>query len=161
MVALAIDKSTGVEKFKIGTARAKRSKLTPSEWNDVVQKAIDNSAQFGKQGSSLLCAHAGTSEIWNVVNKPFQDNQENHNFHVHQSKFEVVAVDGPTGRISPPRGGAAAKRLVDNYPVPIGGSIRIRIQFTANQVGGRFVLHCHILEHEDKGMMAAIEVLPR
>ncbi|MEY9606960.1 FtsP/CotA-like multicopper oxidase with cupredoxin domain [Bradyrhizobium japonicum] len=105
MVALAIDKSTGVEKFKIGTARAKRSKLTPSEWNDVVQKAIDNSAQFGKQGAPLLCAHAGTSEIWNVVNKPFQDNQENHNFHVHQSKFEVVAVDGPTGRISPPRGG--------------------------------------------------------
>jgi FtsP/CotA-like multicopper oxidase with cupredoxin domain len=160
VVALAIDKSTGVEKFKIGTTRAKRSELTPSEWNNVVQKAIDNSAQFGEAGSPLLCAHAGTSEVWNVVNKPFQDNQENHNFHVHQTKFEVVAVDDPTGRISPPQGGAAAKRLIDNYPVPIGGSIRIRIQFTERQIGGRFVLHCHILEHEDKGMMAAIEVLP-
>ena len=48
----------------------------------------------------------------------------------------------------------------DNYPVPIDGSIRIRIRFNENQAGGRFVFHCHIVEHEDKGMMAAIEVLP-
>jgi len=60
-----------------------------------------------------------------------------------------------------PRGGAPAKRLVDNYPVPIGGSIRIGIRFSGQQVGGRFVFHCHILEHDDKGMMAEIEVLPR
>lgn len=161
VIVLAIDKSTGAEKFKIGAARAKRRELKPSEWNKVIEKAIDSSAQFGEAGSPLLCAHAGTSEVWNIVNKPFQDNQENHNFHIHQTKFEVVAVEDPNGRITPPRGGAAARRLVDNYPVPIGGSIRIRIQFTESQVGGRFVLHCHILEHEDKGMMAAIEVLPR
>ena len=72
-----------------------------------------------------------------------------------------MAVDDPHGRIEPPRGGTAAKRLVDNYPVPIGGALRIRIRFTENQAGGRFVFHCHILEHEDKGMMAQIEVLSR
>jgi FtsP/CotA-like multicopper oxidase with cupredoxin domain len=49
--------------------------------------------------------------------------------------------------------------MVDNYPVPIGGSIRIKVRFL-DLAGGRFVFHCHILEHEDKGMMAQIEVRP-
>jgi FtsP/CotA-like multicopper oxidase with cupredoxin domain len=161
VIALAIDKSTGVEKFKIGAARAKREELTPTQWNAVIQEAIDHSAQFGNATSPLLCAHAGTTEVWNIVNHPFQDNQENHNFHIHQTKFEVLAVDDPQHRVAPPRGGPAAKRLVDNFPVPIGGAIRIRIRFKAEQAGGRFVFHCHILEHEDKGMMAQIEVMPR
>jgi FtsP/CotA-like multicopper oxidase with cupredoxin domain len=71
----------------------------------------------------------------------------------------VVDVSGPNARMVP-RGGASAKRMVDNYPVPIGGSIRIKVRSLEQQAGGRFVFHCHILEHEDKGMMAEIEVLP-
>jgi FtsP/CotA-like multicopper oxidase with cupredoxin domain len=159
IIALAIDKSGGDEKFKIGAVRANRGSLTPPQWDAAVQNAITASRQFGDDHSPLLCAHAGTTEVWNIVNRPFQDNQETHNFHIHQSKFEVLAVVDPHDRIEVPRGGSAAKRLVDNYPVPIGGSIRIRIRFTESQAGGRFVFHCHILEHEDKGMMAAIEVL--
>ncbi|MGX4769557.1 multicopper oxidase family protein [Bradyrhizobium guangdongense] len=160
LIVLAIEK-TDKEMFKIGATRAKRQQMTPAQWNELVQKTIDTAAQFGEAGSPLLCAHAGTTETWTVVNKPYKDNSENHNFHVHQTKFEIVDVQDPQNRIAPPRGGAAAKRLVDNYPVPIGGSIRLKIRFSQNQVGGRFVLHCHILEHEDKGMMAAIEVMPK
>ena len=152
IIALAIDKTLGEEKFKIGAVRAKRTALTPAQWNAAVQKAIDASRAFGDNGP-LLCAHAGTTETWTIVNKPFQDNQETHNFHIHQTKFEVVDVS------EVPRGGASAKRMVDNYPVPIGGSIRINVRFLEQQAGGRFVFHCHILEHEDKGMMAEIEVL--
>ncbi|QIP02982.1 multicopper oxidase family protein [Bradyrhizobium symbiodeficiens] len=161
LIVLAIEKTDRAEMFKIGAARAKRQKLTPAQWNDLVQKTIDTAAQFGEARSPLLCAHAGTTETWTVVNKPYKDNFENHNFHVHQTKFEIVDVQDPQNRIAPPRGGAAAKRLVDNYPVPIGGSIRLKVRFSRNQVGGRFVLHCHILEHEDKGMMAAIEVMSK
>ena len=159
IIALAIDKTGGAEKFKIGAIRAKRTILSPAEWEAAVQKAIDASREFGN-GGPHLCAHAGTTETWTIVNKPFQDNQETHNFHIHQTKFEVVDVTDPHGRIEVPRGGPTAKRLVDNYPVPIGGSIRIKIRFVEQQTGGRFVFHCHILEHEDKGMMAEIEVLP-
>jgi FtsP/CotA-like multicopper oxidase with cupredoxin domain len=159
IIALAIDKGGGDEKFKIGAVRANRASLTPPQWDAATQNAIANSRQFGDNHSPLLCAHAGTTEVWNIVNRPFQDNQETHNFHIHQTKFEVLEVVDPHGRIEVLRGGPAAKRLVDNYPVPIGGSIRIRIRFTENQAGGRFVFHCHILEHEDKGMMAEIEVL--
>ena len=158
VIALAIDNSGNV--FKIGASRAKRESLTPAEWKTVVQKTVEAARPFGDANSPLLCAHAGTTEVWNIVNQSSVGNQESHNFHIHQTKFEVLAVDDPHGRIEPPRGGAAAKRLVDNYPVPIDGSIRIRIRFNETQAGGRFVFHCHILEHEDKGMMAAIEVLP-
>jgi FtsP/CotA-like multicopper oxidase with cupredoxin domain len=159
VIALAIDNSGEV--FKIGASRAKREVLTPAEWKTVVQKTAESARPFGDATSPLLCAHAGTTEVWNIVNQLFEGNQENHNFHIHQTKFEILAIEDPHGRIELPRGAPAAKRLVDNYPVPIGGSIRIRIRFTENQAGGRFVFHCHILEHEDKGMMAAIEVLPR
>ncbi|MEO6339238.1 MAG: multicopper oxidase domain-containing protein, partial [Caulobacteraceae bacterium] len=34
----------------------------------------------------------------------------------------------------------------------------IRLAFTDPTIVGRFMFHCHILEHEDKGMMAQIEV---
>ena len=156
VIALAIDDSGDV--FKIGASRAKRNSLTPAEWKALVQKTVEAARPF--PDSPLLCAHAGTTEVWNIVNQSSVGNTENHNFHIHQTKFEVLAVDDPHGRIEPPRGDAAAKRLVDNYPVPIDGSIRIRIRLNETQAGGRFVFHCHILEHEDKGMMAAIEVLP-
>ena len=47
----------------------------------------------------------------------------------------------------------------DTFPVPSGGWIRIEIEFGATQVGD-FMYHCHILEHEDGGMMAHMRVLP-
>jgi len=74
-------------------------------------KTVEAARPFGDSGSPLLCAHAGTTEIWNVVNKPFAGNQEDHKFHIHQTKFEILAVDDPHGRIEPPRGGAT-DRLV-------------------------------------------------
>jgi FtsP/CotA-like multicopper oxidase with cupredoxin domain len=141
VIALAIDDSGEV--FKIGSSRAKREALTPAEWKAVVQKTIEATRPFGDAGSPLLCAHAGSTEVWNIVNERFAGNQENHNFHIHQTKFEVLAVQDPHGRIEPPRGGAAAERLVDNYPVPIDGLIRIRIRFNENQAGGRFVFLPH------------------
>jgi hypothetical protein len=36
--------------------------------------------------------------------------------------------------------------------------VKVRIAFTDPAIVGRFMFHCHILEHEDKGMMAQIEV---
>ena len=39
-------------------------------------------------------------------------------------------------------------------------SVKVRMDFRGPYVGD-FVYHCHILEHEDKGMMAIIRVLPR
>lgn len=48
----------------------------------------------------------------------------------------------------------------DTFPVPARARVFLHVAFVAPEQVGRFVIHCHILEHEDKGMMAPFEVLP-
>jgi len=153
-LAIHVDPAKRIEDFKIGADCAEFKGAT---WKAHVAAAEKSATSFGNN-SVVLAARAGRSETWTIVNDPQDSNHETHNFHVHQMKFEVLDVYDPSGRITPPRGGAPAKRMVDSYPVPTGGYLRIRINFTKQMTGGRFVFHCHILEHEDKGMMAEIEV---
>jgi FtsP/CotA-like multicopper oxidase with cupredoxin domain len=56
-------------------------------------------------------------------------------------------------------------RLHDTMDVPYAingkpGVVKILMPFTDPTMIGRFVYHCHILHHEDKGMMAVIQVDP-
>jgi FtsP/CotA-like multicopper oxidase with cupredoxin domain len=151
IIALAIHKDP--EDFKIGASCAT---FHGPDWKARVDEAMKTAASFGNH-SVVLSARAGRSETWTILNNPDDGNHETHNFHVHQMKFEVLEVVDPTQRITAPRGGKNP-RMVDSYPVPTGGYLRIRINFTKQMTGGRFVFHCHILEHEDKGMMAEIQV---
>ena len=126
------------------------------------------------------CAVLGAApEIWEVRN----DTGEIHNFHIHQSKFklasdsEIESVTSPQYLAAHPRTAAItaglapldADLLNDNRPeiavwhdtIPVGShkSVFLKIAFAAPEQVGRFMFHCHILEHEDKGMMAAFEVV--
>jgi acyl-coenzyme A thioesterase PaaI-like protein len=52
----------------------------------------------------------------------------------------------------------------DTVTLPIAtkkgpGEVKIRIPFTNPLIVGKFVYHCHIVQHADKGMMANIEVV--
>jgi FtsP/CotA-like multicopper oxidase with cupredoxin domain len=87
----------------------------------------------------------GSTEEWTIRNS----SEELHVFHLHQVRFQVLSVNG---RPVPFSG------LVDTVNVPIHGELRIRVAFTDPIIVGRFMFHCHILEHEDKGMMSQIEV---
>ncbi|WP_404710145.1 multicopper oxidase family protein [Sphingomonas sp. MMS24-J13] len=87
----------------------------------------------------------GSIEEWEIRNA----SEELHVFHIHQLAFQVLSVNG---KAQPFQG------LQDTIDVPIHGSVRIRMAFTDPIIVGRFMFHCHILEHEDKGMMAQIEV---
>ncbi len=87
----------------------------------------------------------GSIEEWTIRNA----SDELHIFHIHQVAFQVVSVNGAP---QPFNG------LVDTVNVPIHGEVKVRIPFTDPTIIGRFMFHCHILEHEDKGMMAQIEV---
>lgn len=87
----------------------------------------------------------GAIEEWSIRN----DADELHIFHIHQVPFQVMSVNG---RTQPFNG------LVDTVTVPIHGVVKIRLAFTDPLIVGRFMFHCHILEHEDKGMMGQIEV---
>jgi suppressor of ftsI len=80
-----------------------------------------------------------------------------HAFHVHQTDFLVTEIDG---RPQPAHG------LHDTVNLPIArmgrpGRVKITIPFTDPHIVGKFVYHCHILEHEDGGMMATLQVNPR
>ncbi len=87
----------------------------------------------------------GSIEEWTVRNS----SAELHTFHIHQVKFQVISLNGKP---------AAFDGLVDTVNVPIHGEVKIRLAFTDPKIVGRFMYHCHILEHEDKGMMGQIEV---
>lgn len=120
-----------------------------------------------------VCARLGTQEVWEVVNYT----GELHNFHVHEDKFRLSrqtdsgappglqAVQDPAGLIAQyaPEGNAGAVENVDvwhdTFPLaPYGGRIFVTIPFFAPQQVGNFVYHCHILTHEDHGMMAVLQV---
>jgi FtsP/CotA-like multicopper oxidase with cupredoxin domain len=84
-----------------------------------------------------------TIEEWNVVNASPMD----HPFHLHAWPFRVLA----TSAGAPPTGVRQ-----DVVLIPAGGWVRLRIPFT--DYPGRSVYHCHILDHEDHGMMATVNI---
>jgi suppressor of ftsI len=93
----------------------------------------------------------GDLEEWTVQNK----SQELHVFHIHQTDFQVTEING----VRQPFTG-----YQDTVTLPIAtkkgpGEVRMRIPFTNPLIVGKFVYHCHIVQHADKGMMANIEVV--
>ncbi|MGQ0773762.1 MAG: multicopper oxidase family protein [Pseudonocardiales bacterium] len=85
----------------------------------------------------------GTIEEWIVTNpSPLA-----HPFHLHVWPFTVLATSDAT----PPTGTPQ-----DVVLIPARGWVRLRIPFTT--YSGRSVYHCHILDHEDAGMMATVNV---
>jgi FtsP/CotA-like multicopper oxidase with cupredoxin domain len=87
----------------------------------------------------------GAIEEWTIRNTA----NELHTFHIHQGAFQVTEINGV------PQSPDDHRDIID---VPIGGQVKVIIAFTDPVIVGRFVYHCHILSHEDKGMMATIEV---
>lgn len=109
---------------------------------------------------SRLCIRHGRVERWVVIN----DSQECHNFHIHQMRFKVRRIQpGNTPADAQCLGDRVASLANDawhdNFPVPPGARVLIDMPFNRPEQLGRFVYHCHILEHEDKGMMAVVEVV--
>jgi FtsP/CotA-like multicopper oxidase with cupredoxin domain len=83
----------------------------------------------------------GAVEEWVLRNPSPMD----HPFHLHVWSFEVLdAGDGPL----------QAPEWRDVINIPAGREVRIRVRFA--DFGGRTVYHCHILDHEDLGMMSVI-----
>lgn len=67
---------------------------------------------------------------------------EGHPFHVHVNHFEVISVNGKPVDYAP---------IADTVWVPLKSSVVIRMRF--KEFSGKSVFHCHILPHEDTGMM--------
>jgi FtsP/CotA-like multicopper oxidase with cupredoxin domain len=101
-----------------------------------------------------IVAQQGTVEDWIIENR----SSELHDFHIHQLHFLLLDYMGrPVNE----------DFLRDTVNVPYFNghgltypSIRLRMDFRDPNTVGTFLYHCHILEHEDKGMMGSIRVDP-
>ena len=96
----------------------------------------------------------GDVEDWIIENR----SPELHDFHIHQLHFQLVAWSGIP--VNEPF-------LRDTVNVPYYNgrtlqypSVRLRMDFRDPNIVGTFVYHCHLLEHEDGGMMGRIRVEP-
>jgi L-ascorbate oxidase len=119
-----------------------------------------------------LTAEGGAvKEVWELLNITDED----HNFHIHQTRFRILSGGAISGTTLPTTidGGMV---LHDNVPLPrsantdnCDGSVDaysrglchptpVFVEIPFREIGD-FVFHCHILEHEDGGMMARIRVV--
>jgi FtsP/CotA-like multicopper oxidase with cupredoxin domain len=82
-------------------------------------------------------------EEWTVVN----EDEADHVFHIHTNPFQVMAVNDA----SPP-----APLWRDTAIVPRHGSLTFRTHY--RDFTGKTVLHCHMMNHEELGMMQLLEI---
>ena len=110
---------------------------------------------FDPNNPPAIITTQGSVEDWTIENRT----GENHEFHMHQIHFELLKRNG----VSVPE---PDQQFLDVVEVPFWSgigpypSVKVRMDFRGMDIGD-FVYHCHILGHEDNGMMAIIRVLPR
>jgi FtsP/CotA-like multicopper oxidase with cupredoxin domain len=92
----------------------------------------------------------GDVEEWTIENTA----QEAHVFHIHQLDFQVTAINGE------PQPFIGYQDVVTLPPATDteASTVTVIIPFTNPVIVGKFVYHCHIIQHEDQGMMATILV---
>ena len=139
---------------------------------------------------STICLPLGPGqtpvhETWELV----QLSTENHNFHIHQARFRQVRKSAAANSMMAERLGSfsGAGIVLDNIALGVAEpsqAISDKVNNEQNGVCtvdqwrsgqcksetvtvdipfaeiGEFIYHCHILEHEDGGMMAGINVVP-
>ena len=109
---------------------------------------------FNPNNPPAITTTQGSVEDWTIENHAM----EPHEFHIHQIHFLLMAINGVPA--TPDQQQMLDMAQVGYWtgtgPYP---SITVRMDFRGNDVGD-FVYHCHILGHEDNGMMAIIRVLP-
>jgi FtsP/CotA-like multicopper oxidase with cupredoxin domain len=100
-----------------------------------------------------IVTHVGAVEDWTIENRT----SEEHAFHMHQIHFLVIAIDGK------PLSNPTMRDTVNVHFWDGKGpyhNVTVRMDFRDPNIAGTFVYHCHVLAHEDSGMMAKIQVDP-
>jgi FtsP/CotA-like multicopper oxidase with cupredoxin domain len=108
--------------------------------------------KFDPDAPPALTTTQGAIEDWIIENR----SKENHEFHMHQLHFLLLERNGEP----------VHSQDLDTVDLPYWSgagpypSLKIRLDFRDAEAGD-FLYHCHILEHEDNGMMAVIRVVPK
>jgi suppressor of ftsI len=102
-----------------------------------------NGRKFAPDASPMTTVRVGGHQHWRIVNQT----AELHPFHIHQVHFLAYAEKGAP---------LPHPAWLDTVNVPYRSSIDVILDFTDPVIKGMSVFHCHLLNHEDKGMMAKI-----
>ena len=102
--------------------------------------------------SPNIVVHQGDVEDWTIENR----SPEDHVFHIHQIHFKVLEIDGKAVHDPATRDTFDLPYWSGEGPYP---SVKLRMDFSDPNTVGTFLYHCHILKHEDMGMMGSIQVL--
>jgi FtsP/CotA-like multicopper oxidase with cupredoxin domain len=90
----------------------------------------------------------GAIEIWEITTNSTMMGKMGHPFHIHGTQFQVLSRNGEEPEDN-------EKGFKDTVFVGPDETVRIVVQFKNK---GIFMYHCHILEHEEAGMMGQLEV---
>ncbi len=113
--------------------------------NDMKMDFLINNATFDMNRVDVQ-TKVGQVELWEVANPTDMD----HPFHVHGAQFQIVEAVR-SGKVTKP----AYKAWKDTVNVARGETMRILIR---QDRPGLRMYHCHILEHEQQGMMGIVKV---
>lgn len=102
-----------------------------------------NGRKYAPDAEPMVRATVGEYQHWRVENAT----HELHPMHIHQAHFLAFLENGQP---------FAEEEWLDTINVPAGGSVDVVMDFTDPVIRGMSVFHCHLLNHEDKGMMAKI-----
>jgi suppressor of ftsI len=102
-----------------------------------------NRQKYAPDAEPMTRVRVGTYQHWQIVNQ----SAELHPMHIHQVHFLVYAVNGVR---------MATPEWRDTVNVPYQGTVDVIMDFTNPVIKGTSLFHCHLLNHEDKGMMAKI-----
>jgi FtsP/CotA-like multicopper oxidase with cupredoxin domain len=140
------------------------SEIQPSEFFITQVSAGQKPTLFDNNNPPSVITTQGSVEKWIVQNIA----QENHEFHQHQIHFLVLEQDNYETNGNP-HNAAMTGQFADMIEVPFWDNVKnpngpfpqaeLLMDFRGPDVGD-FVYHCHILSHEDLGMMAIIRVCP-
>ena len=102
-----------------------------------------NGKKYSNSDPPMTTVSIGGFHHWRVVN----NTHEVHPFHIHQVHFLAYAENGTR---------ASRPEWLDTVEVPVQGNVDLMMDFTDPIIRGVSLFHCHLLSHEDKGMMAKI-----
>jgi suppressor of ftsI len=112
--------------------------------NLAINEYYVNGAKFDPKRTDVRTP-LGNVEQWTIRNVT----DDFHEFHIHQLSFQVTDING----VQQPFTG-----FVDDVKVPEHGEVKLIIPFTDEHIIGHLMFHCHVLNHEDRGMMTMLEV---
>ncbi|WP_414571082.1 multicopper oxidase family protein [Nostoc sp. CCY 9925] len=127
---------------EIGDVTGHQKAVFNIDFNTQPAKFTVNGESFNPNDPNPISLTLNTADEWNL-----SSNVANHPFHIHVNPFQYTRKD-PNG--------SDEKIWRDTLLVRQGTPETVKSRYT--EFDGKFVLHCHILDHEDQGMMKLVEI---